>query len=298
MHIECLEYFYKVAMAKSISKVANSTHISQSALSQQIQKLEDSVGYQLLIRSNKGVELTEKGIVVLKYADNIVRTYDTMLDHLNEHGENGQAIKIEACWPIATYALPCVLYKVKNKYPYHNYELISNSSYEIEENVLNNICDLGVIYGKPSDKSLSHFEIGTDKLVLVASQDFKIPNEIHLKDLLDYPFIMLNDKLNIKEALSERLRDLGYKFKDINVLYNSDSTESVKSSVFRGYGIAFLPYVSIKKEVYTKQLKIVNISDFELEYTMYLINDKDTSMNKSVNEFIEYFKKIGKKSFC
>ena len=76
MHIQYLDYFYKVAIAGNISKVANSEHISQSALSQQISKLEDNLGYKLLERSNKGVELTDKGMIVLKYTDNILRTYN------------------------------------------------------------------------------------------------------------------------------------------------------------------------------------------------------------------------------
>lgn len=66
MHIEYFDYFYQVAKLRSISKVAKQIHISQSALSQQIQKLEDSLGFTLLERSNKGVVLTDMGEVVLK----------------------------------------------------------------------------------------------------------------------------------------------------------------------------------------------------------------------------------------
>ncbi len=298
MHIECFEYFYKVATAKSISKVANSAHISQSALSQQLQKLEESLGYKLLERSNKGVELTEKGLIVLKYADNIVRTYQSMTEHLDEDSTNGQTIKIEACWPIATYALPCVLYKIKNKFPQHNYELISNSYDVIEENVKNNIADLGVIYGKPSDTSLSYYEIGTDKLALVASYDYKIDEEVTFEKLLEHPLVLLNDKLNTKDMIIDKIREYGYKSKELNILYMSDSTESVKSSIFKGYGIAFLPYISIKKELYTKQLKLINIVDYSIEYQMYLINEKQGVRNKAISEFVEYFKKIGKSSLC
>lgn len=298
MHIECFEYFYKVATAKSISKVANSAHISQSALSQQLQKLEESLGYKLLERSNKGVELTEKGLIVFKYADNIVRTYEAMIEQLDEDSKSGQTIKIEACWPIATYALPCVLYKIKNKFPQHNYELISNSYDVIEENVKNNIADIGVIYGKPNDTSLSYYEIGTDKLALVASYDYKIDAEVTFEKLLEHPFVLLNDKLNIREMIIDKIRESGHKSKEINILYMSDSTESVKSSIFKGYGIAFLPYISVKKELYTKQLKLINIVDYSLEYQMYLINEKSGELSKAVSEFIEYFKKIGKSSLC
>ncbi|MTI47199.1 LysR family transcriptional regulator [Sporosalibacterium faouarense] len=298
MHIECFEYFYKVAIAKSISRVANDAHISQPALSQQIQKLEESLGYDLLIRSNKGVELTEKGSIVLKYADNLIRTYEAMMENLNEDSKNGEIIKIEACWPIATYALPCVLCKIKKKFPYHNYELISNSFEAIEENIRNNIADIGVIYGKPHDSSLAYYEIGTDNLVLVASSDYEIENEVNFEDLLRHPFVLLNDKLNVEKSLKDRMKKLGYESNELNVLYKSDSTESVKSSIFRGYGIAFLPYISIKKELYEERLKLIKISDFSMEYQMYLINEKNTRLSKSVSEFIEYCKKIGKDSLC
>lgn len=49
MHIESLEYFKQIAKVKSISKVASNSHISQPALSQQVQKLEDSLGKNFLL---------------------------------------------------------------------------------------------------------------------------------------------------------------------------------------------------------------------------------------------------------
>ncbi|WP_461205795.1 LysR family transcriptional regulator [Clostridium sp. DL1XJH146] len=298
MPIESFRYFYKVAVSKSISKVANEVHISQPALSQQIQKLEENLGYKLLTRSNKGVELTDKGLIVFKYVDNIVRTYDAMIQHLEQDSKEKQIIKIEACGPIATYALPCVLYKIKNKFPHHNYELKSNSSDKIENNIKNNIADIGVIYEKPTDQSLEYCEIDTDNLSLVAGYDYEIDEEISLKKLLKHPFILLSDKLDIEDRLVDNINSSGYEYNELNVLYKSDSIESVKASLFQGYGIAFLPYTSIKKELYEKRLKLVKISDFQIKYKMYLINDKRTQLNKAVNEFLDYFKEIGKKSMC
>lgn len=297
MHIEYLEYFHKVATAKSISKVANSAHISQSALSQQISKLEDSLGSTLLIRSNKGVELTEKGMIVFKYADNIVRTYETMLNQLQENNESAQNIKIEACWSIATYSLPCVMFKIKKKFPKNDYGLNANEADKIEENVINNICDLGVIYGKPNSCNLSYHKIGVDKLVLVSAPNYNIPDEIGFDELVKYPFILLNNKMNVKNAITNKMNDIGCNMK-LNILYNSDSAESVKSSVLNEHGIGFLPYISIKKDLYRKQLKLITIRDFTIEYDMYLIYDKSTKENKVLNDFIQYFKNIAQKSLC
>lgn len=300
MHIESLKYFYEVAMLKSISKAANNSHISQSALSQQIQKLEDSLGCKLLQRSNKGVEITQQGKIVIKYADNIMRNFDKMLEEISNLDKQNSVITIEACGPMATYALPCTLYDMKKKFPYHNYKMSSNSSSVIEQNVVSGIFNLGFIHGKPSDESLSYFDVGDDELVLVANTKCSIDEEITGSELLKYPLIILDDRLvmDLKEKLDEYLKHFESKFEDINIMFSLDSTEAVKSAVMKGYGIAFLPYMSVKKEIYTKDLKLVNVKDFNIKYSVYLIHKQDEYTNNSVLEFIQYFKKIGKKSFC
>lgn len=275
MNIEYLDYFCKVALAGSISKAAKEAHISQSALSQQILKLEEILGCKLLERSNKGVELTEKGLIVLKYADNIIRTYETMLQELEQVDNKERYIKIEACWSIATYSLPCVMYEIKNKFRNYSYELNPNEADEIEQNVLNNICDIGVIYDKPQNPNLSYYKIGKDKMILVAPKDYEIEEEIDFVKLVEHPFILLNDKVYVIDAISKKLNTIGLKIEDLNILYNSDSAEAVKSSVLNGFGIGFLPYTSVKKELYNEQLKEINIKDYSIEYDMYLIYNKN-----------------------
>jgi len=298
VNIEYLDYFCKVALAGSISKAAKEAHISQSALSQQILKLEEILGCKLLERSNKGVELTEKGLIVLKYADNIIRTYETMLQELEQVDNKERYIKIEACWSIATYSLPCVMYEIKNKFRNYSYELNPNEADEIEQNVLNNICDIGVIYDKPQNPNLSYYKIGKDKMILVAPKDYEIEEEIDFVKLVEHPFILLNDKVYVIDAISKKLNTIGLKIEDLNILYNSDSAEAVKSSVLNGFGIGFLPYTSVKKELYNEQLKEINIKDYSIEYDMYLIYNKNIKEDQVLYNFIEHFKKTAERSLC
>lgn len=297
MHIEYLENFYKVATAGSISKVANDTHISQSALSQQISKLENDLNYTLLKRSNKGVELTEKGKIVYQYADNIVRTVNMMRQKLEESDNIAKDIKIEAFWTIANYSLPCVMYKVKKRFPHNNFEIKSNKSLDIEENIVNNICDLGVIYWKPKNPKLSSYKIGVDRLVLISTADYDIPDEIKLEDLSKYPLIMLNDYMDLTGMISKKMQKAGDHPESLNIMFKSDSVESVKASVLNKFGIGFIPYISIKKELYRKQIKLIQITDMVIEYEMYLIYDEN-SKNKALNDFTQYFKDIARKSLC
>ena len=59
--LELYRVFCEVVKHKNISKTAESLYISQSAVTQAIQKLETLLGGKVFYRSKKGVELTEEG---------------------------------------------------------------------------------------------------------------------------------------------------------------------------------------------------------------------------------------------
>lgn len=298
MHIEYLKYFCEVASIRSISKVAFSSHISQPALSQQIQRLEDSLGYKLLERSNKGVELTEAGLIVAKYAKNLIKTYDNMIEDLAAINKRNSTIRIEACPTMATYALPCTIYKIKEHFPDYDYNLTSNLSDQIESNLLNDICHVGFIQGKPNDSDLSASKIGTDRMVFVASADFYIKDKITLTELKAYPLVMLHEKDKCRKQIDDSFKEHGADISSYNILFSLDSTESVKSSVLKGHGLSILPYISIKQELYSKQLKIINVVDIDLNYDIYIAYKRSQDMSKRIKDFIYFLKEIGEKSFC
>ena len=64
MDIRVLKYFLAVAREQSFSVAAERLYLSQPTLSRQIKELEDELGTQLLIRSSKGVTLTEEGMIL------------------------------------------------------------------------------------------------------------------------------------------------------------------------------------------------------------------------------------------
>ena len=72
MELRVLEYFLAVARKESISKAAESLHLSQPTLSRQTRDLEEELGKQLLIRGNRRVTLTDEGRLLQKRAEEIV----------------------------------------------------------------------------------------------------------------------------------------------------------------------------------------------------------------------------------
>ena len=61
--------------------------------------------------------------------------------------------------------------------------------------------------------------------------------------------------------------------------------------------MAFLPYIAVKKELYQKQLKSIEIDSFDLDYWVYSIY-KHSSTDTHVNEIIDYFVSNVGKNIC
>lgn len=298
MNIESFHYFCQVARSKSITKVAQSQHISQSALSQQIQRFEDSLGFPLLERSNKGVSLTPMGEVAMKYCENIVKTYEKMLKEINAAQENNSVVRIIASYAITDYSLPCTLYKIKERYGYHKYELTSFDSATITENVQNNISDVGFIYGDLNLPDLHCEKLGTSAIVMVTNFNSAVPDEIQIHELSKYPLIALNDRYEIKTLLKKNLQPHGYSYEELSILFETDSIEALKSSVSRGHGLGILPYVAVKEEIYRKKFKAIKISGTDMIQTVSMISKRGEPSNRAVAEFLDAFKELGSGSFC
>ena len=72
MELRVLRYFLAVAREGTIVRAAEFLHVTQPTLSRQLQELEDELGQQLFIRSNRNITLTPEGMFLRKRAEEIV----------------------------------------------------------------------------------------------------------------------------------------------------------------------------------------------------------------------------------
>ncbi|MFK7742331.1 MAG: LysR family transcriptional regulator [Planctomycetota bacterium] len=89
-----LRYFVEVARQGSIARASRRLHISPPSISVQLQKLEDQLGEQLLVKQGRGLRLTETGEMVRNYAERIFALGTEMLDAVQQHGERPARLRI------------------------------------------------------------------------------------------------------------------------------------------------------------------------------------------------------------
>lgn len=300
INIKSLKYFRTVAEVKSISKVSYQSHISQSALSQIIHKLEEDIGYNLFIRSNKGVELTEMGRIVYDYADTIIKTYERMKQDLSFLDIDQHNLIIGSTWALSNYSLPCILYEIKKKYSNYNFELKSKSSEDVTLDVENGLCDFGIIYDKVKTDGLVFHHLGYEEIILVAAQNYQIPDKITVNELLEYNLIEFKHgcyNVNVERTLKESFEENKINFK-LNPLFSMDSISAVKSTISEKFGMSFLPYSAVKKEISENKFKLIEIDNISVTLDIYLICQSKNKFSSSTKRIIDLFLKLGSKSFC
>ena len=298
MLLENVLMFSKIANEKSISKVASANHISQPALSQQMQRLEEEMGTKLLVRSNRGIELTEAGKIMHKYAVQFEKTYQHLREELDNLKESNATFRIAASPVVCNYALPCNLYKLNKVFPQCVFSLQDEHSNEVIVNVQNGQADMGFIVGKSNVAGLTETLAFSDKIYLIANNNAVVPELEKLQDIGKLPLLMLNSNFSSYRLVYEYLKQAGCSA-ELNISSSLNSTEAIKSAVSAGYGMAFLPYMAVKKELYTKEFKIVEVPGFDLNYEVYSIyraNDEERS--ESISDIIRYLVTTVNKNIC
>ena len=92
-----LRYFWAVAHERSLTRAAERLNLSQSALSVQVQKLEQQMGHPLFDRVGKRLVLTEAGRIALDYADTVIQAGDELMSTLEGRPlANRQVLRVGA----------------------------------------------------------------------------------------------------------------------------------------------------------------------------------------------------------
>lgn len=147
MELRHIRYFIAVAEELSLGRAAQRLHVSQPALSQQINDLESELGFRLFTRSPRGVELTAAGHAFLAGGRRIVASAKLAVEQAREaaNGDRGR-LKIGSIPGAAVSLLPQALSRFRHQHPLVETTLLLANNRAQVEGVLNGSMMLGVGY--------------------------------------------------------------------------------------------------------------------------------------------------------
>lgn len=216
MTLTQLKYVIKVADLRSMNKAAKDLYISQPSLSSAIKELENEIGIELFLRTNRGVVLTLKGEEFLGYARQVVDQFRLVESKYIE--KKNEKKKFSVSMQHYTFAVHAFVEMVK-QYGMDAYEfaLYETKTSEVIENVKNFKSEIGVLYrngfnSKILDKILKDggmefHEILTCKIYVYMWKNNPLAKQkkLTLEDLAPFPCLSFEQGGNNSFFFSEEV---------------------------------------------------------------------------------------------
>lgn len=263
-----LKVFYSVAKNQSFTKAANELYITQPAITKHIKTLEQSLGLRLFNRKGNSIILTQPGEVLFKYATRIFAIYQEALNELTTYkSEVSGYLRLGASTTIAQYLIAPVLASYHEKFPNIKLDLLNGNTETIENAILANKIDLGIVEGYKHHTGIKYIDFTEDELVAVVHSKSRLSvlKEISVEELCTIPMVLRERGSGTLDVLSSALNSCGIKLSDLSVIMYLGSTESIKSFLEFSNCLSFMSVKALEKELISGQLKIISIKGLQLK---------------------------------
>ncbi|CAH2215432.1 LysR family transcriptional regulator [Tepidibacter aestuarii] len=296
MNLQYLQSFYITVKCNSISKAAKNLHLTQPGLSMQLQNLEKELGASLLKRSNKGVELTEEGKVVFDYADTLLSIQGNIQRDLKNLQQDQPKLMIGSCKSVGEYALPCSIYTFKKLHKEVDINIEVHSSAGVIENLRNHTINIGIIQHDSNAKDIVTQTIISDELLLVGNCTDS-PKLISMEELKKIPLILREKNSGTRYLIEKALQEKGVYIEDLNVIYDLNSPEAIKSSILSGKGYSFLPKLIIQQELKENLIHTVTVDTLKIPFEYYIASREKYTFTHYEQMFVDFIIS-SKRGFC
>jgi DNA-binding transcriptional LysR family regulator len=288
-----LKVFCTVAETKSFSKTSEIVHLTQPAVSLQVQALEEMYETKLFDRSTGSIQLTPSGEILYRYAKEILAHYAKVEKEIGRiTGLIKGSITIGTGTTFGNYILPNVIIDFKKSHPKIKIHVIFGNNKHIVELLHAGVVDFGIIPDcKPNNKLIVE-QIVSDELFIIVPplHPWAKKKTISTADLITEPCVLREDGSATRELMEQVLAKQGISINSLHVALILGSTNSVKEAVERGMGISIASKWAIRREVKSGALKIVPLKEGRMHRWFSIIVQKSAVHGHAVEEFISYLK--------
>ena len=287
-----LKIFEAVARHLSFSRAAEELHLTQPAVSMQVQSLEDHAGLPLTEQAGKKVRLTAAGEELARQARHIA-------DQLREAGEALAALKgVEAghlkigVVSTAKYFAPSLLAEFRRRHPGVELQLTVNNRGTVVRQLAENDIDLAIM-GTPPNEFETVAKIFADHpLVFIAAPDHPLAGKRNIdpKRLADETLLIRQPGSGTRAALERFLEERQV---PAGARMELGSNETIKQAVMAGLGLSFISEHAIGLEISVGRLVKLNIAGTPVKRQWRLVYRTDKRLMPAATAFVDFMDNEG-----
>lgn len=236
-----IKCFIEVANMESISEASKSLNITAATVSRQISSLEKHLSFELFLRRQSGMLLTEAGSLLLPHAISMRDSMNCIgLQALAQDTSNEGLVRISAATSIAYNVLPILLKKFNKEQPGIILEIISFDSHN---NLSKRESDIAICFTEPTQAEVIAKRVGKFSMSVFATKKYIEKNGLPLPEdasFFKHHFIDVAPQMYLKEYLARFGLDSDSNKIICTTFDYSISWQMIKESVGVGLGLDFL----------------------------------------------------------
>lgn len=288
-----LRVFCAVAETKSFSKASELIHLTQPAVSLQIQAMEELYETRLFDRSGNTINLTPAGEILYKRAKEILALYAEAQQNISEiTGAIKGSLSIGASSTIGNYLLPHIIAAFKKKVPQVNISLVVSNTKTITEKLNAGEIDIALVEGDVSKQRFSVETLISDELVVIMAPAHPWAERRNLPaiELTKEPLILREEGSGTRQIILKHLEEHGMKLDQLKIALVMGSTEAIKGAVEEGLGVAIMSGWAVRKWLKQGLLKAATFKDLKFHRNFSIISPKRNYSTHTAKEFLNFLK--------
>jgi len=281
-----LEILSAVARCRSFSRASTELHLTQPAVSMQIKQLEAVLGIPLFEHMGKHIHLTGAGRAVLQASQDIERELANLEQNLaNMQGLTGGTLTVSAASTASVFTAR-LLALFRDLHPDVRISLNVVNRETLLQHLADNRIDLALMGQPPDGYHLTAQSFLDNPLVVIAATDHVLAGEanIPLERLVDEPLIGREQGSGTRSALEKFFAEHGYTFQ---AAMEMNKNEAIKHAVEAGLGLGVVSLHTVRAEIESGQLRVLDVEGFPLKRQWYLVQRDGKRLSPAASAFAQ-----------
>jgi DNA-binding transcriptional LysR family regulator len=287
MRFVTLRYFNEVARLGSIRKAADRLHVAPSAVSRQIAQLEHELDAVLFERSKMGVQLTSAGEVLVRQTNRIFRDLDRARAGIDDlRGLKRGEVSLWAMEGVVSGLLPTVLSTFHQKFPGVSFNIQTSSTDRIVEALLDDVADIGITFNATTRAEIEVVAEYIEPISCLVSpnHEYASRRKLSLAEICKMPLALPEHSFGLRQVFERAVRKAKLQPK---VLITTNSLELTKTMAATGEAIAFMPALTVVRELISGALQVIPVTDEDFAHARSSISiHRDRPLPHAAREFL------------
>jgi len=282
--IKDVEVFVRIIDTGSFKEAATLLHVTQSALTQRLRKLEDTLGAKLIDRTTRSVALTAVGQTFLPSARRLLGQFEqTFADIRDVIDVAGGRVTLASLISVATYVLPPVISRFATQFPNVGVRVIDVAEQEILPYVRRGDAEFAIdMQTGEKDADLLYTPLMEDRFVMACRDDHPLAKggKINAAQLVGMPVMMLGSRSGTSRVLQAHLAD---RQKSAKWLYEVQHLSTMVGFLEVGMGVGVVPSM-VMRGLASRRLVSRPLTGPGLSRSLVLIERQGATLSPAATE--------------